>query len=987
MSFLPAAIRSAIALVCTLVFARQAASAEPAVDFEKAVAPIFIRNCVSCHNAGERKGGLDLTRAEGLAKGGDSGPVVVAGDVDSSYLIERVAEGSMPPKKAGPPLTKEEIAALTAWVASGAKWPEKRVLSSFELTTSRRAGYDWWSLQPLANTGPPAIHPIEPAQNAIDSFVLARLREQGLSLASPADKRTLLRRAKFDLVGLPPTPDELHAFITDDAPDAYERLLDRLLASPHYGERWGRHWLDVARFGESDGFEQDKARDHAWRYRDYVVSSFNADKPYRQFVLEQLAGDALSPVTRDGIVATGFLVAGPWDEIQNVGKSQAERMRTHEEQLEELLATVSQAFLGLTVNCARCHDHKFDPIPQADYYRIKAVFDGVDHGNRPLLTPEEEKAHAAAQAPLQAKIAELKAEIARLSAAVGGDAVAEKPDAKPLVAGKFGQALDTRRSRATAPAKAIHHTPPLSVECWTKLDSRAGFNVLVSKNLKESSDHWEIYSYAGSGEFSAYLPGFSPGEIKSGHDITDGKWHHVAMNFEPARVRLYVDGRLVKDAAIERKKSGGPEGPLWLGSYAGQIGCDGLIDEVRISRGLREFDRVPEEPPAADEQTIGLWRFDALEGDRLADSAPIPRDSPDRDEAKRRRDMAVVELKTTEEKLASLTPPQTYSGVRRQPEPTVVFLRGDIKNPGERVTAAGLTSVRGLPAELALSSDAPEAERRRRFAEWVASDDNPLTARVIVNRIWQHHFGRGLVETPSDFGFNGGTPSHPELLDWLAREIVASGGSIKHLHRQIMLSAAYRQSAASNSRAAEFDADNRLLWRFAPRRLEAETIRDAMLATSSELNGQIGGPSFRPFTVTVFNTHFYHLFDKGEPQFNRRSIYRMQVNTAKSPLLDALDCPAPSISSPQRRSTTTPLQALALMNDSFVMRQAERFAQRLEREAGTSMEGRIKLAYIYAIGRLPSPAELTATRDLATDHGLAAVCWSLLNASEFLYVK
>src|SRR5262249_17466442 len=361
---------------------------------------------------------------------------------------ERVAEGSMPPKKAGSRLAKTEVDQLRAWVQAGANWPEGRVLSLFELTTDRRAGYDWWSLQPLTQSAAPIVRNGAWPRNVSDFFILNKLEARGLEPASETDRVTFLRRAKFDLLGLPPTLEEIDAFTADRSCDAYEKLIDRLLASPHYGERWGRHWLDVVRFGESDGFENDKLRDHAWRYRDYVIQSFNSDKPYPQFIKEQLAGDVVSPPSRDGVIATGFLVAGPWDEIQNVGKSKLERQRAHEEQMEELVAAVSQTFLGLTANCARCHDHKFDPIPQTDYYRMKAVFEGVDHaevktsgvverGNMPFFTPEETHAQERLVAPLRARLQTLQQEVAKLDDALPGDATLQPGDPNLLVEGRF----------------------------------------------------------------------------------------------------------------------------------------------------------------------------------------------------------------------------------------------------------------------------------------------------------------------------------------------------------------------------------------------------------------------------------------------------------------------------------------------------------------------------------------------------------------------
>lgn len=977
----------------------RAAEPAPRIDFEKSVAPLIAKNCVGCHNPTDPKGDLDLTQRAGLIKGGKTSPAIVPGQPGDSLLIERIAEGSMPPAKHGQRLAKTDVDALSGWVSAGAAWPAGRTLSAFEFTTDRRAGFDWWSLQPVSRPVVPEVQHQAWPRNAIDAFVLRSLEKRGLAPAPEADRATYLRRAKFDLLGLPPDPDEIDAFVNDQSPDAYARLIDRLLASPHYGERWGRHWLDVVRYGESDGFENDKFRDHAWPYRDFVIRSFNEDKPYPLFIKQQLAGDVLVPVTRDGVIGSGFLVAGPWDEVQNVGKSKLERMRTHEEQIEELIGAVSQTFLGMTVNCARCHDHKFDPIPQTDYYRFKAVFDGVDHGNRPLLTPDEQRAHAAVLAPIQVRIKELQSQLDVLKSSGPADAVFGEADPKSLlVAGRFGQALAPRRAQVQTPSKPAFTKPPLTVECWARLDSKSQFNILVANNPKESGEHWEIYTYAVGGDFSAYLPGFTPAEIRSGTDITDGKWHYVAMLFDGSRVQLFVDGARVKEVAVTRTKTDTLSGTLYFGSYPPQsISCDGVVDEVRISRSLRTIDKIPDAPFTADEHTAGLWHFDSIEGQRFLDASRSG-DATPAEGSRQQQDRLLEDIKRQQSALAAHPVPLAYSGTRREPGPTVVFLRGEIDKPGPEVGPGGLSPVRSPSPELGLAGNAPEAERRIKFAEWVASADNPLTARAMVNRIWQYHFGLGLVDAPNDLGFNGGLPSHPELLDWLAAEFMAPASaatageapqawSVKHMHRLILLSAAYRQSSLFNAPAATVDADNRLLWRFSPHRLEAEIIRDAMLAVSGELNPQIGGPSFRPFTITVFLTYFYHLIDKDTPEFNRRTVYRMNINTGKSPLLDSLDCPAPSIASPKRRTTTTPLQALALMNDSFVVRQANRFAERVRKTVADDRAAQIALAYRLAFGRPPSAVESAEARKLLDEHGLDSVCWALLNASEFLYVK
>jgi len=939
---------------------------------------LLAKHCVTCHNASDPKAGLDLSNSKTALAGGDSGAVIVPHKPAESLLLERVTDGSMPPEHDGRRLTPAEVAVLKAWIDSGAKWPAGKTLSQFEFTTDRRAGLDWWSLQPLQSSF---------QHQSVDDFLLAKLAEKRLRFAVPTDRATLLRRAHLDLIGLPPEPADVAAFVADRAPDAFEQRLDQLLASPHYGERWGRHWLDVVRYGESDGFEHDKYREHAWPYRDYVIRSLNADKPLAEFIIEQIAGDALADSTKQQLAATGFLVAGPWDEIQNVGASPTEKRRAREEQQEELIAAVSQSFLGLTVNCARCHDHKFDPVPQTDYYRLKAALDGVDHGLRPWQTAVEQQAWEAEQKPLQDELARVKSRIAEVSQSLPGDARLEKGAEQKLVPGKFGQTFSPQTQAVAAPPSAAYELPPLTIECWAKLSGKESFNILLACNPKSSSEHWELYTYAGSGELSFYVPGCQPAEIKSGVDIADGEWHYVAATLTEKQVQLFVDGRMVHERAIVRRAKSSSDGLLQFAALVDKsIGCDGLVDEVRLSRGARKIDGVPAAPFTVDEETLALWHFDEAPGELFRD---FTRKTEIDDAETVRAEVARLteEQKQLEAQLKSRQRPQVYAGVRKQPEPTVLLLRGDLTKPGPPIAPGSLTALRTLPA-WHLPPDSSEAQRRLKLAQWIAHHDNPLPWRVMANRVWQHHFGRGLVDTPSDFGFSGGQPSHPELLDQLAITLRRTG-SIKTLHRQVMTSSAWQQASMLPANLAEaaktIDADNRLLWRYPARRLEAEIVRDVMLAVSGQLNRQAGGPSFKPFTVTVFNTHFYHLHDQDYPELNRRTIYRAAVVTGRNPLLTALDCPVPSLAAPARAETVTPLQALSLMNDSFVQRQAARLAERVT--ASKAAGEQVRDLYLLTLGREPAVEELAAGMTLINLHSARELAWALLNSSEFLYQR
>ena len=768
------------------------------INFKESIAPLLVMNCIECHNSSVTKGNLNLETLAFALKGGDEAKAIVLGKPEESQLYLKIIEGEnkkkpeMPKKK--PALAKADVEKIKAWIEQGAAWPKEIVLKE-----KAKADGSFWSFKPIAKVTPPVIKDAPDAWkiNPIDAFVFLKLKEKGIKPSPVADKRTLIRRVSLDLIGLPPTSSEVEDFLNDRNPDAYERVVNRLLASPRYGERWARHWLDVARFSESDGFEEDMQRPLAYTFRDYVIGALNQDKPYDEFVREQIAGDVQAVQTGDSIAATGFLVAGPWDAVQRVTPSKLGRLQSREEQLEEIVSGVSQAFLGLTVQCARCHDHKFDPISQEDYYRVKAVFEGVDHslkikahGLRRLMGAKEDLIWLEKTEPLRKEIAGLEAR-----------------------------------------------------------------DLELQKQLKEKQ--------------------------KEANAL----------------------------ALLMKEK-----------------------DQVRA-------------------------RLEKLR-QQLAQKFPVQ---------------------------------MGFVGDREQPKPTVLFNRGDIKDPKNEVSPGGLQAIKLSQVDFSKDLNLLEAQRRILFAQWLTHPDNPFTFRVMVNRLWQGHFGIGIVDTPSDFGFNGGRPTHPELLDFLAFEFKQQQYSIKAMHRLIVTSATYAQACIPNintrdeyKNAAMVDANNRLFWRFPSLRLEGEVVRDAMLAMGGNLNSEMNGPSFKPYTVTQLNTYFYHLFDKDENIYNRRTIYRMQVITGRSPLLDALDCPSPSITQPRRSPTSTPLQALALMNDSFVVRQSMKLAARLK-DQQPDLQKQIELAYEFSYSRKPTAEELQAGLNVAKEHGLETLCWAIYNSSEFLY--
>jgi hypothetical protein len=860
-----------------------------------------------------------------------------------------------------------------------------------------------WAWSPLNAPIPPA------AGHPIDAFLDASLAARGLRPAPEADRRTLIRRVTFDLLGLPPTPEELDAFEADTRPDAYERLVERLLASPAYGERWARHWLDAARFGESHGFERDQPRDHAWRYRDFVVRALNDDLPYAEFARRQVAGDVLDPAPPDGPVASGFLVCGPSDEVGRVQKSDVMRQRVREEELEDIIAAVGQTFLGLTLNCARCHDHKFDPIPARDYYRLKAALEGAEPGNRPALPPAAEKARLDALRAASETLGRLDQRRAALDAAarerVRGGPAADTGLPVPLARWTFdGHARDAAgamHGELVGSAKVekgrlkldgsegFLRTAPLprdvkakTLEAWAalaRLDQRGGGVLTLERHDGGTFDTLAFGErqpgqwLAGSDFFRRTRDVAAPPETAK-----PGTLVHVCVSYaEDGQVRLYRDGQpygepyrpdtpspvafAAGDARvlIGRRHTGGQNA-----LFAGEV------EEARL------YDRALTQNEVAASFRAGP--------DRVSPAAIEAARAPAEREESAHLDSEIPRLRA---EVARLTPqPMTY-GVKPggAVPPTFVLRRGEVTKPGERVAAGGLSLLPG--SDFGLPPDAPDADRRRALAAWLTGRDNALFWRVAVNRVWQHHFGRGIVDTPNDFGNAGSKPTHPELLDALAAWFRNRGGSLKQLHRLILTSAVYRRSSRFDAEAARADAESRLLWRHPPRRLEGEALRDTMLAVGGNLNRQAGGPSFRPFTVTVFNATFYTPKDVDSAEFNRRTVYRMNVLSGRAPLLDALDCPEPSVKTPRRSVTTTPIQALALMNDPFVRRQAARLGERVRREAGDDAMSQADRAYRLALGRPPTSAEAGAAAELVREHGAAALGWVLFNSSEFLTLR
>ncbi len=782
--------------------------AQESSDLESRAKNILTKRCLTCHNAELKTADLILNNRDSALKGGKSGPALIPNQPDASLLVRKTLEGQMPP---GNPLSAEEKESLRAWVAAGAAWSGTLIAGG---ASRPRANQDWWSLQPLGRNAPPSPSDLPAGWSApIDRFVFAKLKDKGLHPAPPADLRTLIRRATFDLLGLPPTPEEVEAFLQDQSTNAYEKLIDRLLASPHYGERWGRHWLDVARFGESQGYETNHLRDRAWPYRDYIVRSFNEDKPFSQLVLEQLAGDQIAPDDPLIAAATGFLVAGTHDivKIENLEGQLQQRAND----LDDMVATTSAAFLGLTVNCARCHDHKFDPILQADYYRIQAAFAGVQHGERELCTKAEKDKRKSLEKPIQEAIEATKTRLQVL-----------KTEAQPRVAAQRAEIAS--RHRAAVDSRINEEKFPPVVARFVRMSILA-----TTQNQEPALDELEVWS-----------DGPNPVNVA------------VAARGTKATARsTRTDGSTTAFYKVEFLNDGATD-EIWISGERniGQVTLE-FSRQERISRIVWSRDRLG----ANQERFLGRlpvqYHFEAsLDGrqwQKISSSDDrLPYAEQEREEffllavfspSEREEWRSLKERqKTLEKELAGLPEFQrAYIGHFTQPaEPTRLLKRGNPTDKGDVIAPGALSTLKAMLPEFQLDPNAAEGERRLALARWIVDERNALTARVMANRLWHYHFGKGLVGTPSDFGFNGEKPTHPELLDWLAARLQSLGWRLKPLHRELMLSAVYRQSSAPNPAAASVDGESRYLWRFPPKRLDAEAVRDSILAVSGKLKSQ-----------------------------------------------------------------------------------------------------------------------------------------------------
>ncbi|HIE96271.1 MAG TPA: DUF1553 domain-containing protein [Fuerstia sp.] len=1115
-------------VICYLIAsAGIAATAFPAdVDYLRDIKPVLKAKCYSCHGAIRQEANLRLDTVEFMRTGGDTGPAVKIGDELHSDLLFRVTATDeperMPPE--GEPLSLEQIARFRVWLAGGATAPADEQPQANPKTH--------WAFQPLPHVVLPA------GDHPIDAFIDRRLEGAGLRRSPPANVVSLIRRMFMDLHGLPPTPQQIAEWTqrisesrrtTEQANAAAGQgraLIDELLDSPRYGERWAQHWLDIVRYADTHGFEVNTPRPNAWPYRDYVIEAFNEDKPYDRFVLEQLAGDS---VGEDA--ATGFMVAAAALLPGQIGKDEESKRLARQDELDEIIVGTTATFLGMTVGCARCHDHKFDPISQTDYYAMQAFFAGVDYGDREVRGDEYQLRMARAN-KLQPQIAAVRSRLNQFAtkAFAGRTIIIDDEDLDHVTL------LKTKNGHGTNPDEAgrgyrndvgdSSRYGNLSRSRYTWWDNNSGEDVFTwnpdSKgrfrlwiswgvhgsgvhtrdaryvldhdgNLATKNDQKQIaladqYYFVGvtdgeseqkplwSGLFDAGVHDFSRTTrlILRGGETGTGVTADVIViqettanatplprlrapvnalktveHFEPVTARFvrFTSFRTIDDdkhepcidelevftagsnpiniALADRGTSASSSGNYsntgkhqlqhvndgnygnsysWISNERGkgwvqlEFSKDETIDRIEWARDREgKFkDRLPLRYRIDTSLDGQNWTLVAHSDDRLPmgtphnDVAALLRNGSSADGT----DLSALatQLQRLEKQQANLRKPQlVFSGKFREPDKTFVLNRGDPEQPTTEIAPHVLTSISSVD----LPQHSGDQQRRAALAKWITSPDNPLAARVMVNRIWQYHFGAGLVETSSDFGLNGAAPSHPELLDWLAQEFISNNWSVKHLHRVIMSSQTYQQASSRtndmkdvNAQIADpaaVDSGNRLLWHFRSRRMEAEAIRDCMLQISGQLNLKMGGPGFNFFKSRGGLSGFppIETFTANEM---RRMVYAHKIRMEPVPVFGAFDCPDAGLPTPRRSQSTTAIQALNLFNSSFVIDQAEAFAKHVQAKAGESVEEQAGLAFRLALGRPLSEAEKVPVLDTVKTHGLPTLCRALFNSSEFLFI-
>ncbi len=951
-------------------------SASP--DFDTKVAPILVQKCLGCHSGTDPKGDLDLAKKENVL--GGTSPLVVPSKPGESVFWKKIATDKMPPKK---PLSDDEKKVIESWIADGAKWGTNPIATL--------ASKDHWAYKPLKMPETPK------GQNGIDHLVQQKLTEKKLAFSPQASREVLIRRLSFDLLGLPPTPEEITAFVNDNRADAYEKLVDRMLASPRYGERWARHWLDVVHYGETHGYDKDKPRPNAYPYRDYVIRAFNQDKPFAKFIQEQIAGDVLFPGTVDGIEALGFLAAGPWDFIGHAELPETKldgKIARHLDR-DDFVSNTIGTFLSTTIHCAQCHDHKFDPIRQKEYYALQAIFAAIDRADKaydpdPIVQKRREQ--------LNQREKELRALIQKL-----------EQDARTKLGDELvkleKQLEDARKPSTTLKPEYGYHSGIAAkdnVIKWVQVDlvkaekidqiilracfddfnnigAGFGFPIRFKVEISDDANFKKSEIVFDQTETDFANPNTNPVSIKA-KDLSARYVRVTATklrprqddyNFALAEIEvLNAEGKNLASGKTIQALDSIEAGPRWRKSNL----TDGIYPRGVVSpEELRKLQKAR----------------DAMIDSALTDDAKTARKLSQTDLTQLYVERA--KLPNTQ-RLAYIGTVHTGGGAfvgtganGGKPRPIHLLPRGDVSKPGEEIAPGGLSM---LPVTLTLEKTSSESERRAALAKWISHNDNPLVWRSIVNRVWHYHFGRGIVETANDFGRMGTPPTHPELLDYLALSFRDGGGSFKGLHKAILMSRTYQQNANSQEASEAIDKDNRYLWRQTRRKLEAEAVRDSILAVAGKLDLKMEGPSFQDFVIEKpeHSPHYqYHLYDPEDTKTHRRSIYRFIVRSKQQPFLATFDCADPSLAVDKRNETITPLQALTLLNNKLSLSMSKHFAERV-RGITKEEKGQVETAFQLALGRKPSTSESEILQAHLKKHGLESLCRIVFNLNEFVFV-
>lgn len=1010
---------------------------EPDIEFfEKKVRPLLVNNCIGCHGPMKQKGDLRLDSKEAALKGGDNGPAFIAGKPEKSLLniaVSYQGDVKMPPKGK---LSDEDIAILHEWVKKGATWPDGGGSGGtgpkpFDL----KERLTHWSFQPIKSADVPSLANNN-SKNPIDAFIKAKLNQKKLKLASKADKRILIRRVTFDLTGLPPTSAEIEQFLKDESPNAWEKVIDRLLASPAYGERYGRHWLDLARYAETLGHEFDFEIFEAWRYRDYVIRAFNNDLPYDQFIREQIAGDLLTNPRRNPVDQSNESVQGTAFWFLGEAKHSPVDIRVDQaDRIDNEIDVFAKTFLGLTLSCARCHDHKFDPISTKDYYALFGIVTSSRHDKAFIDSPESRakwlEPMASIQKELEAKaISRTATHLKKVIAEKGivsltsnsptwNEAIAlasMTPASFQPKAGEFKKKLDSQIAAYTAWEKSTK-VLPLSREGWTK-----GGEAFSDRSPKAIvADDGKVTQVPSPSiarnDFSSKLTG----TLRSPTFVIDRDFMLYRVPGNSVTVNLIIDNfQMIQDPIYGALRFGATgEESRWHGQnvtrWKGHRAYVEVLDDGGGKASVLDVLQVdqPTPPPATPgkeiieslqaktptefaleltkrvESLLNRWQSgENLGADdaKLANTilaSPANSSTPTAEELSLRKKFKEIENSLPAARRALAIADGT--GMNEK-----VFIRGNYKTPGEEVPRRFLEAIDATPFN--------NGSGRTELAAKLTDPKNPLTARVYVNRMWKHHFGEGIVRTPDDFGYQGQQPTHPELLDWLAKWFVENGWSTKKLHRLILTSDTYMQSSEADTKADEADPKNELFHKMPVRRLEAEAIRDSLLAVSGRLDSTMGGPSV-PTHLTAF------MLGRGRPGHSgpldgagRRSVYQQVRRNFPNPFFTAFDYPVPFTTIGKRASSNVPAQALAMLNNPFVNQQSELWAKRILAEPARTPDERIQRMYLMAFARQATTEEITQGKAFVAaqmkEYGTAdeGRAWTdfahvLVNLKEFIFIR